>query len=88
MASKFHGGSKDRHYMLLQRQISEYVPKVYAAIASELWQLGWSADEITDLFNASRERWEQSIREGWDMLQNVYEVTGLNINYLVNEEKT
>ena len=86
MASKYHGGGKKRlDFMQLQRHIDEYVPKVYASIGSELYQMGWSADEINELFNNSRERWEQSIRGGWDMIDNFNEVTGLNIKYLCEE---
>ena len=86
MASKFHGGGRKRlDFMQLQRHIDEYVPKVYASIGSELYQMGWSAEEINELFNNSRERWDQSIREGWDMIDNFNEVTGLNIKYLCEE---
>lgn len=86
MASKFHGGGNRRlEFLQLQRHIDEYVPKVYASIGSELWQMGWSKEEINDLFNKSRERWEQSLREGWDMVQNFNEVTGMNIMYLCEE---
>lgn len=61
MASRFHGGGNRRlEFLQLQRHIDEYVPKVYASIGSELWQMGWSKEEINDLFNKSRERWEQS----------------------------
>lgn len=90
MKGKFHGG-KRLDMMLLQRHIDEYVPKVYASIGSELWQMGWSKEEINELFENSRERWEQSVREGWDMIENFNQVTGMNIRYLCEEpigEKT
>lgn len=83
MASKYIKGKNKRlEFMQLQRHINEYIPKVYAAIGSELWQLGWSKDEINELFENSRERWEQSEREGWDMIENFNEVTGMDIKYL------
>lgn len=86
MASKFIKGKNRRlDFMQLQRHINEYVPKVYASIGSELYLMGWSKEEINDLFNKSRERWEQSEREGWDMVQNFNEVTGMNIMYLCEE---
>lgn len=81
MKSKFYGGNKTLDKMILREHINYYVPRVYASIACELWDKGWSAQEIEDLFALSQERWRESERDGWDMLENVQSVTGLKVKY-------
>ena len=83
MASGFYnsGSSKKRDKLILKEQIQYLVPRIYAAIACELWDLGWEAEQIEDLFAKSQERWEDSTRNGWDMLQNVEDVTGIKVSY-------
>lgn len=79
--SKFYGGNKTVEKMLFMRKVEEMIPKVYASIACELYELGWTPQEIEDLFYASQLRWEDSIKNGWDMLENVHEVTGMDVAY-------
>jgi hypothetical protein len=43
--------------------------------------MGWEAEQIEELFAKSQERWEDSTRNGWDMLQNVEDVTGIKVSY-------
>ncbi len=83
MASGFYnsGSSKKRDKLILKEQIQYLVPRIYAAIACELWDLGWEAEQIEELFAKSQERWEDSSRNGWDMLQNVEDVTGIKVSY-------
>lgn len=82
MASKYiRNGNNTRDRMVMRRQTEWLVPHVYAAIACELWDKGWSAEEISALFAASQERWRDSVRNGWDMLANVAEVTGIDVRY-------
>lgn len=83
MASGFYnsGSSKKRDKLILKEQIQYLVPRIYAAIACELWDLGWEAEQIEDLFAKSQERWEDSTRNGWDMLENVEDVTGIKVSY-------
>lgn len=83
MASGFYnsGSSKKRDKLILKEQIQYLVPRIYAAIACELWDLGWEAEQIEELFAKSQERWEDSTRNGWDMLQNVEDVTGIKVSY-------
>lgn len=81
MASKFHGGDKKKDKMLLRSYIDYLVPRVYASIACELWDRGWCAKQIENLFADSQDRWRDSVENGWDMLQNVQEVTGIEVEY-------
>lgn len=82
MASKFiHNGNKTLDRLKMVRQTEWLVPHIYAAIACELWDKGWSAEEIQELFRLSQERWLDSERNGWDLLQNVAEVTGIDVRY-------
>lgn len=83
MASGFYnsGSSKKRDKLILKEQIQYLVPRIYAAIACELWDLGWEAEQIEDLFAKSQERWLDSTRNGWDMLKNVEDVTGIKVQY-------
>ena len=81
MGSKFHNGDKKKDKMLLQSYINFLVPRVYASIAASLWDMGWSAEQIQDMFADSQERWRESTRDGWDMLKNVQDVTGIQVEY-------
>ena len=77
----FHGGNRTKDRLTMQRQIEWLVPRVYAAIACELWDMGWTAEQIQDLFACSQERWQDSVANNWDMLKNVQEVTGIQVEY-------
>ena len=74
-------GNKTKDKMLLKSYITYLVPRVYASIACELWDMGWDADQIRDLFSGSQERWQDSVNNNWDMLQNVQDVTGIEVKY-------
>lgn len=82
MPSKFiRNGNKTIDRMKMMRQTEHLVPHIYAAIACELWDMGWESAQIQDLFAKSQERWFDSERNGWDMLQNVADVTGIDVQY-------
>jgi hypothetical protein len=82
MPSKFiRNGNKTVDRMKMMRQTEYLVPHIYAAIACELWDMGWESEQIQDLFAKSQERWQDSERNGWDMLQNVADVTGIDVQY-------
>lgn len=81
MGSMFYGGNKKRDKLVLREQIEYFVPRIYAAFACELWDKGWSAEEIEELFAGTQERWQDSVRNGWDILKNVEEVTGIQVEY-------
>lgn len=82
MASKFiKNGNKTLDRLKMVRQTEWLVPHIYAAIACELWDKGWSAEEIQELFRLSQERWLDSERNGWDLLQNVADVTNIDVRY-------
>lgn len=81
MSSKFHGGDRKYEKMLISTQINFLVPRVYASIACALWNRGWTAEQIEDMFAESQEYWIDSQKNGWDMLQNVEEVTGIKVTY-------
>lgn len=82
MASRYiRNGNKTKDFLMMRRQTEWLVPHIYAAIACELWDKGWSAEEIQELFRLSQERWLDSERNGWDLLQNVADVTGIDVRY-------
>lgn len=82
MASKFiKNGNKTLDRLKMVRQTEWLVPHIYAAIACELWDKGWSAEDIQELFRLSQERWLDSERNGWDLLQNVADVTNIDVRY-------
>ena len=82
MASRYiKNGNNKKDMLMMRRQIEWIVPRIYAAMACELWDLGWDADQIQDIFTKSQERWLDSARNGWDMLENVAEVTGIDVRY-------
>lgn len=83
MSSKFYrgGAGKQKDKMQLRSYIEWLVPRVYASIACELWELNWTEEQIEDLFARSQERWQDSVENGWDMLKNVQEVTGIQVEY-------
>ena len=93
MASKFHGGNKGKDKLLMDTLIKWLVPRVYASIACELWDVGFTAEKIQEIFLQSQIRWQDSVRNGWDMLKNVQEVTGIEVEYfketgnIINEMK-
>ena len=72
---------KKRDMQDIRGRIEWIVPRVYASIACELWDMGWDADQIQELFRKSQERLDDSTRNGWDMLQNVEEVIGIPVTY-------
>lgn len=78
----YHGNKLQK--LMLKEQIQWLVPRVYAAIACELWDMGWDSDQIQELFAKSQERWRDSTENGWDMLKNVQEVTGIEVQYFRN----
>ena len=82
MASNFiRNGNKTLDRMKMLRQTEWLVPHIYAAIACELWDKGWTAEDIQELFRLSQERWLDSERNGWDLLQNVADVTDIDVRY-------
>ena len=83
MSSNFIRGNNNKKHdkMMLNEYIHFLVPRVYASIACELWDMGWEAEQIEELFAKSQERWQDATRNGWDMLKNVEEVTGINVQY-------
>ena len=81
MGSKFHGGDRRKERMMIRTQIDFLVPRIYASIACALWNRGWDEKQIQDLFAESQEYWIDSQKNGWDMLQNVQDVTGIEVKY-------
>lgn len=56
MGSKFYGGGDNKKYqkMLIDTQINFLVPRVYAALACALWNKGWTAEQIEEVFAESQ----------------------------------
>ena len=83
MPSKFYnqGANKRKDFLDIRKRIEYLVPHIYAGIACELWDMGWDADQIQDLFKKSQDRQLDAVTNGWDIVQNVAEVTGINVQY-------
>lgn len=77
---------KKKSMMDIRGRIEWIVPRIYAAIACELWDMGWDADQIQELFAKSQDRWADSTKNGWDMLDNVEEVIGIPLKYFRDTE--
>lgn len=83
MGSKYiRGTDKRRKEKTTIKAMTEWiVPRVYAAIICELWDRGWTVEQIQELITGSQERWIDSVQNNWDILANVQEVTGIEIKY-------
>lgn len=88
MASKYYSGGryKPQKRMELQQATKWLVPHIYAAFASSLWERGWTKDQIEEIFIESQERWNDSTANHWDILQNVKDVIGIDIEYMTARE--
>lgn len=88
MASKYYNGgrSKPVRRMELQQSVKWIVTHLYAAFASSLWERGWDKEQIEEIFLETQERWNSSLENHWDILQNVKDVIGLDIEYMTARE--
>lgn len=89
MASRFYnGGSKKIVDRAMLRNQTEYLmTHMYAAFVCELWDMGWTAEQIQELFDNTRDRWLDSTNNKWDIVQNVKDVTGIDVVYFMNKTK-
>ena len=83
MASKFHRGGSgfQMQKAFSKEQTNRIIKMTYAAFVCELWDRGWEVEEIRELFADTQARWKDSQMNGWDMFQNVKEVTGFDFEY-------
>ena len=89
MGSKFYrgGSGKQKDKMQLRSYIEWLVPRVYAAFACELWDRGWTVEQIQEIFTDTQDRWCDSVNNDWDILKNVEEVTGIKVEYFYKTGK-
>lgn len=89
MSSKFYkGANKNTRDKAFIKSMSEWlVPRVYAAFACELWDRGWTVEQIQEIFTDTQDRWCDSVNNGWDILKNVEEVTGIKVEYFYKTGK-
>ena len=88
MASKYYSGGRNKSVkrMELMQATKWIVPHVYAGIASSLWERGWTKEQIEEIFIESQERWNDATINRWDILQNVKDVIGIDIEYMTAKE--
>ena len=88
MASRYYNGGryKPQKRLELQQATKWIVPHLYAAFASSLWERGWTEEQIREIFVETQERWNDSTENGWDILQNVKDVIGIDIMYMTAHE--
>lgn len=79
--NNFRSQLKKKDRQDIMGRIEWIVPRVYASIACELWDMGWNEDQIQDMFRKSQERWRDSEVNKWDMLKNVEDVIGIPLSY-------
>jgi len=74
--------TKQKQKAIQDDMVTYSVPRIYAAIALTLYdRFGWEHDQIAELFGESEQLWGRSIEEGWDMLANCYECTGIEVRH-------
>jgi len=54
-------------------------PALYAAIAMALYEKGWRYERINNLFARSQEIWEDKCWSGNNMMEECYEMTGIDL---------
>lgn len=74
-------------YKEMYRQIQNITPEVYAGIALALHRkCGWGFKRINDLFNESKEIWNECVQTGINMPKMCLEETGIDVQRKVNEK--
>lgn len=63
----------------LKKEIKKVVPEVYACFAKVLYEKGWEADQIEDLFMLTQKAWNESYDHMEGMLEWVSETTGIDV---------
>lgn len=88
MSSKFHGGSKNRDKMLMKQYIRYVAPHMMASFALTLYErTNIPLDDIKELCIAIDELWNRSIAEGWDIIANCRELTGLDMRSYIDYKR-
>lgn len=90
MASKFYHGRTmmmQRDRQKLNEQAAYLFTHIYGAFVCELWDMGWTEDQIQELLDKTYDRWLDSTNNGWDIVKNVKEVTGIDIVYQMNQKR-
>ncbi len=62
--------------------ISYVAPHLYSAFCLVLYdKYGWDEDQISECILAADELWDRAGREGWDIKENCYECTGIDVSH-------
>ena len=73
---------RTREGALMSEYISYCAPHCYAAFALTLYdKYKWDADEIAECIIAADELWDRAQKEGWDLLENCYECTDIDLRH-------
>lgn len=85
MGSKFHGGNKSKDRMLAQHYIRYVAPHMMASFALVLYDsTNMELDDIEKLCVEVDKLWNRSIAEGWDIVANCRELTGLDMRSYID----
>jgi len=73
---------RTREGALMTEYISYCAPHCYAAFALTLYdKYKWDADEIAECIIAADELWDRAQKEDWDLLENCYECTDIDLRH-------
>ena len=74
---------RTREGALLSEYISYCAPHCYAAFILTLYdKYKWDNDEIEECIIAADQLWDRAQREGWDLIENCYECTGIDVSHI------
>lgn len=66
--------------MMMDSYIKYVAPHIYAAFCLILYdKYGWEQDQIEECVVESQLLWDRSQKEGWDIKENCYQCTGINV---------
>lgn len=68
---------------LAQQITNRNLIAIYGGMALALDEIGIPADQIEKLFAMTQEYWNLSVRDGWDMVEQCKEQTGIDIRIKV-----
>jgi spermidine/putrescine-binding protein len=75
---------KKKERMDIEGRLDWMVPRIYASLGLILYdKYQWEPEQIQELFSASQSLWNDSVREGWDMLKNAEEIVGVSFERFV-----
>lgn len=80
MASKFHGGNNKKEKLLAMHYAKFIAPHLMASFALTLYdKTDMEIDDIADMCVEVNDLWNRASVEGWDIIQNCEDLTGINM---------